>query len=60
MACSSGWKILNLNAADDGRLINQNWMRKNIDEVEEDDDETFAILTEHQGLKTKLKNNKPF
>ena len=34
--------------------------RKKIDEVEEDDDETIVILTEHQGLKTILKDNKAF
>ena len=34
---------------------------KKIDKVEEDDDETIAILTEHQGLKTRLlKDNKAF
>ena len=31
---------------------------KKIDEVEEDDDEDIAILAEHQGLKTRLKDNK--
>ena len=40
--------------------MNQNWMRKKIDEFEEDDDETIAILTEYQGLKTRLKDNKAF
>ena len=45
---------------DDGFQINQNWIRKKIDEVEEDDDKTFAISTEHQGLKTRLKDNKVF
>ena len=36
-------------------------MRKKTDEVEEDDDdETIATLTEHQRLKTILKNNKAF
>ena len=30
------------------------------DEVEENDDETIAILTEHQALKTGLKGNKAF
>ena len=35
--------------------------KEKIDEVEEDDDdETIAILTEHQGLKTRLKNNIAF
>ena len=33
---------------------------KKTDEVEEDDDETIAILTKHQGLKTRLKDNKAF
>ena len=40
--------------------MNQNWMRKKIDEFEEDDDETIAILTEYQRLKTRLKDNKAF
>ena len=54
-------KILNLNGPNDGLQINQNLIRKKIDEVEEDDDETIAILTEHQGLKTRLlKDNKTF
>ena len=34
--------------------------KEKIDEVEEDDDETIAILTEHEGLKTRLKNNIAF
>ena len=51
--------MLNLNGPDDGLQINQNWIRKKI-EFGEDDDETIAILTEHQGLKTRLKNNKGF
>ena len=49
-------KILNLNGPDDELQINQNWIRK-IDEAEEDGDETIAILTEHQGPNTRLKNN---
>ena len=60
MTCSYGWKILNLNGPDNGLQINQNWIRKKIDKVEEDYDETMAILTEHQGLKTRLNNNKMF
>ena len=40
--------------------MNHNWIRKKTDEVEEDDDETIATLTEHQGLKKRLKNNKGF
>ena len=40
--------------------MNHNWIRKKIDAVGEDDDGTIAILTEHQGLKTRLKNNKGF
>ena len=52
--------MLNLNGPDDGLQINQNWIRKKIDEVEEDDNETIAILTEHQGLKARLKDNKAF
>ena len=52
--------ILNLNGPNDGLQINQNLIRKKIDEVEEDDDETIAILTEHQGLKTRLKDNEAF
>ena len=39
--------------------MNHNWIRKKI-EVEEVDDKTIAILTEHQGLKKRLKNNKGF
>ena len=50
----------NLNESDDGLQINQNWIWKKNDEVEEDDDETIVILTEHQGLKTKLKDKKVF
>ena len=49
---------MNLNGPDDGLQINQNWIRKQIDEVEEDDDE--AIADGIMGLKTKLKNNKAF
>ena len=45
MACSYGWKVLNLNGPDDGLQINQDWIRKKIDEGEEDDDETITILT---------------
>ena len=33
---------------------------KKIDKFEEDNDETFVISTEHQGLKTRLKDNKTF
>ena len=40
--------------------MNQNWIWKKIDEVEEDDDETIAILIEHQRLKSRLKENKAF
>ena len=53
-------KILNLNGPNDGLQINQNLIRKKIDEFEEDDDETIAILTEHEGLKSRLKDNKAF
>ena len=35
-------------------------MKKKTDEVGEDNDETIAILTEHQGLKTRLKDNEVF
>ena len=42
-----------LNGPDNGLQINQNWIWKKIDEVEEDDDETVVILTEYQGLKTR-------
>ena len=45
MACSYGWKVLNLNGPDDGLQINQDWIRKKTDEGEEDDDETITILT---------------
>ena len=38
----------------------QNWIRRKSDEVEEDGDETIAILTEHQILKTRLKDNNAF
>ena len=51
-------KILNLNGSNDGLKINQNWIKKKTDEGEEDDDETVAILAKHQGLKTRLKDNK--
>ena len=51
-------KILNLNGSNDGLKINQNWIKKKTDEAEEDDDETVAILAKHQGLKTRLKDNK--
>ena len=50
----------NLDGPDDGRQINQNWIWKKIDDVEENDDETIAILTENKGLKTRLKDNKVF
>ena len=50
----------NLNKPDDGIQINQKEIQTKTDEVEEDDDETIAILTEHQGLKTRLKDNKTF
>ena len=48
----------NLNWSDDELQTNQNWIK--IDEVEEDDDETIVISTEHQELKTRLKDNKTF
>ena len=41
-------------------MINQNRIKKKTDEVEEDDDEAIAILIEHKGLKTRLKDNKAF
>ena len=42
----------------DARLpINQNQIWKEFDESEENDDDTIAIITEHQGLKSKLKDN---
>ena len=44
----------------DGLQINQNWIKKKNDKVEEDHDETIAILTEHQGLKKRLKDNRMF
>ena len=53
-------KNFKLNWPDDGLQKNQNWIRKKIDEFEEDDDETIAILTKHHRLKTILKNNKAF
>ena len=53
-------RMKNLNGPDDGLQISQNLIKKKIDEVEEDDDETIAILTELQGLKTRLKDNKSF
>ena len=34
--------------------------KEKIDEFGKDDDETIAILTEHHGLKTRLKKNKGF
>ena len=43
-----------------GFQINQNWIRKKIGEVEEDDHGTIAVLIEHQELKTIIKNNKSF
>ena len=52
-------KKFKLNGPADGLQIDQNWIRKKIDEVEEDD-ETIAVLTEHQGLKTRLRDNKVF
>ena len=52
-------KKFKLNGPEDGLQIDQNWIRKKIDEVEEDD-ETIAVLTEHQGLKTRLRDNKVF
>ena len=45
---------------DDGLQINQNQIWKKIDEVEEDDNETIAILTEDKGLETRLRHNKVF
>ena len=50
----------NLNGPNVGLQINQYRIWKKINEFEEDDDETIVILTEHQGLKTRLKNNKAF
>ena len=50
----------NLNRPDDGLQIDQNWILKKIDEVEENHDETIVILTKHQGLKTVLKGHKGF
>ena len=47
---------MNLNGPDDGLQINQNWIRKKIDEVEEDEDETIPILNKHQGLKTRFRS----
>ena len=44
----------------DGLQINQNWIWKKTDEVEQDGNETIAILTEHDGFKTILKVNKAF
>ena len=41
----------NLDGPDDGLQINQNWIWKKIDEVEEDNDETIAILAEDKRLK---------
>ena len=41
----------NLDEPDDGIQINQNWIWKETDEVEEDDDKTITIITEHLGLK---------
>ena len=43
-----------------GFQINQNWIRKKIGEVEEDDYGTIAVLIEHQVLKTIIKNDKSF
>ena len=36
MACTQGWKVSVLNRPDDGLHINYNWIRKDIDEVDED------------------------
>ena len=44
----------------DGLQINQNWIWKKTDEVEQDGNETIAILTKHDGFKTILKVNKAF
>lgn len=43
-----------------GFQINQNWIKKKNDEVEEGDYGTIAVLIEHQVLKTIIKNNKAF
>ena len=43
---------------DDGFQTNQNWIWKKNNKVEEVDYESIVILTENQGLKTKLKGNK--
>ena len=51
---------MNWNGPDDGLQINRNWIKRITDEVEEDDDKTVAILTEHQGLKPRLKDNRAF
>ena len=50
----------NLDEPDDKLKINQDWIWKKNDEIEEDDDETIAILTEDKELKTRLKDNKVF
>ena len=51
---------VSVNGPDDGLQINQNWILKKTDEVEENNDETIVILTKRQGLKTILKDNKAF
>ena len=33
----------------------QNWIWKKTNELEDDNNDTIAILTEHQGLRTRLK-----
>ena len=47
----------NLDGPDDGLKVNQNWIWRKTDEVEEDNDETIAILTKDKRLKTRLKDN---
>ena len=50
----------NWNRPAGGLRINKIKYGKKIDEVQEDDDETIAILTEHHGMQTRLKKNKAF
>ena len=50
----------NLDEPDYGLQIKKNWIWKKNYEVEENADETVLILTEHQGLKIRLKDNKAF
>ena len=42
----------------DGLHINQNWIWKKLQKVEENDNETIATLTGHEGTKIRLKDNK--